>query len=91
MKYFVYFFPCLFLFSQVNAQSIQMTFEELYLAGESDMSLEAQAEQLAISQQRPICIYLENQVLIEAKGIEDDQPIYMVITNFNAFIINIIN
>jgi len=59
-----------------------MTFEELYLAGESDMSLEAQAEQLAISQQRPICIYLENQVLIEAKGIEDDQPIYMVITNF---------
>lgn len=66
----------------VLAQSPKLDFNTVFFEVEENPSLEIKAKALAIDQRKPVSIYIENTALIEAKAIENGEPVYMVISNF---------
>lgn len=74
----IFLFPTL-----IVAQSQpSISFDELYIAAEVNGKLEASAKALAMGQEKPLSIYIKDEVLIEAKDIENDEPVYIIYHNF---------
>ncbi|HEX9251797.1 MAG TPA: T9SS type A sorting domain-containing protein [Ignavibacteriaceae bacterium] len=81
MKIFTIFFSIL-LFSTLMAQSQpQISFNDLLISSEENPQMKLQAREIALKNNLPWSIYLSDKIFIEALGVENEKPVYAVITN----------
>jgi hypothetical protein len=80
---FLLFNICIMLIYTVSfSQEVpKIGFEELMINAEMDHLNVIQARKEALKKKIPLSIYLEEGIHIEAKGIENDKPVYAVIKN----------
>jgi hypothetical protein len=81
MKFFTVFFSIL-LFSTIIAQNQpQISFNDLLISSEENPQIKLQARDIALKNDIPWSIYLSDKIFIKALGVENEKPVYAVITN----------
>ena len=70
-----------FAFTGNSFAGPKITFTELIIAAEKDAKLTAAAHQLAAQKNLPVTILTADKVTIDARGIENGNVVYTVITN----------
>lgn len=79
---FVFLAAFLLSLSTFAQEQPTVNFHDLYMASEANGQMEAEADQLAISQGKPVSIYIRGEeILIEAKDIESNEPVYTIYHN----------
>ena len=68
-------------FTTFSQQTPQISFEDLMINTELDYKNIIEAREAALNLQIPLSIYLEEGIFIEAKGVENNRPVYAVIRN----------
>jgi hypothetical protein len=68
-------------FSGFSQERPEISFEELMINAELDYKNIIEAREIALYEEIPISIYLEEGIFIEAKGVEKNKPVYAVIKN----------
>ncbi|MBK8981466.1 MAG: T9SS type A sorting domain-containing protein [Ignavibacteria bacterium] len=83
MKKALHVFTAVFIFTLTGSlfAGPKMTFTELITAAEKDANLVSSAHHLASQKNLPVTILTADKVMIDAKGIENGNVVYSVITN----------
>lgn len=83
LKYLLFSCLMILMFSSIthSQQRPQISFEDLMINAESDYRHIFDAREASLNLETPFSIYLEEGIFIEAKGVENNKPVYAVIKN----------
>ncbi len=84
-KLFTVFFTIILLCAVVSTGLSQkrpaINFEDLLISSEENQQMKSDARELALKGGLPWSVYLSEKIFIEALGVENEKPVYVVITN----------
>lgn len=72
---------CLFVFNSSAQNKPTVSFNDLLISSEENPQMKLQARDIALKNNIPWSVYLSDKIFIEALGVENENPVYVVIAN----------